>query len=81
MTNKMVVAEETLSTRHKAEQLVRDAHAQGCDALDLARVEFMTRSVADELRYFEARDEIELVNLTGDAEEMYELVRAAATTA
>lgn len=74
MTDVMAVNEETLSTRQKAERLVQEAHQQDCTALDLTSVEFMTRSVADELRYFQERGEIELQGLNGSAKEMYDVV-------
>ena len=74
MKNVMTVNDETLSTRQKAKQLVQEAHKSDCAALDLTNVEFMTRSVADELRYYEDHDQIELRGLRGTAKEMYKVV-------
>lgn len=81
MTHGMVVTEETLSTRQKATQLVRDAHSQGYETLDLSNVEFMTRSVADELRYYADNGEIELSGLQGEAKELFDLVSEQSATA
>ena len=74
MKNVMTVDEETLSTRQKAKRLVKKAHESDCSVLDLTNVEFMTRSVADELRYYEDQDQIRLRGLRGTAKEMYETV-------
>lgn len=74
MTRAMAVNEKTLSTRQKAEKLVKEAQQNHCGALDLTSVEFITRSVADELRYFEDQGEIELRGLHGATREMYEVV-------
>lgn len=81
MTKVLAVQEDTLTTRQKAEQLVKEARDENCEALDLTGVEFMTRSVADELRYFQERGEIELRGLRGSAKEIYEVVSGQETIA
>jgi hypothetical protein len=58
MIDTLVADETTLSTRQRAERPVREAHKNGCSTLDLTSVEFITRSVADEFRYFRERGEI-----------------------
>jgi hypothetical protein len=74
MTDTLVVDETTLSTRQRAERLVQEAHENGCSTLDLTSVEFITRSVADEFRYFRERGEIEFTGLNGAAKEVYDVV-------
>lgn len=81
MKNVMTVNTKTLSTRQKAKRLVQEAHASGNAVLDLSNVEFMTRSVADELRYFEDQGEIELQGLRGPVREMYQVVCGSKLTA
>jgi len=74
MKNVMTVNTNTLSTCQNVKLLIQEVHASGNAVLDLSNVEFMTRSVADELRYFEDQDEIELQGLHGPVKKMYQVV-------
>lgn len=74
MEHIIVVEEETLTTRQRAEFLVQTARENDCSVLDLSRVEFMSRSVADEFRYHQEKGAIELVGLSGSAKEMFDIV-------
>ena len=79
MTDKYQVKETTINTRRRAEQLAERATSEGCSVLDLTGVEFISRSVADELVHQSQANGLELVGLTGDTKKMVDIVADSET--
>lgn len=69
-----VVTERSLTTRKKVQRLVDEMYKNDCGGLDLTRVEFISRSVADELRYYCETDGIRLTGLNDSVRELFEYV-------
>lgn len=78
MASEYRVDVESINTRRKAEEISRQARKNGHSTLDLSNVEFVSRSVADELIHQSEKHSLELAGLSGDVESMIEIVRERA---
>ncbi|WP_148263663.1 hypothetical protein [Halopiger xanaduensis] len=74
MPDKFVVEDDAIITRNRAREIGRDARQIGCDEIDLSNVEFVSRSVADELVYQSQKGDISLIGLRDEVEEMINLI-------
>jgi len=74
MSKRYVVEESSIITRRQAEQFADEARANGCSALDLSKVDSVSRSVADELVHQTTDSELKLTGLTGDVRKMVEII-------
>lgn len=74
MNGVLQVQETTINTRRRAEEIVTEARERDCTTIDLQNVEFISRSVADELVHQVESTDVELVGLSGDVKIMYEVV-------
>lgn len=81
MTDTIKIDETSLSTRRYARGIVESAVEEGADALDLGRVEFISRSVADELVHQSSEHDIEIRFAEGDVRAMLDAVRGEPPTA
>ncbi|MEZ3115242.1 hypothetical protein RYH80_04815 [Halobaculum sp. MBLA0147] len=81
MTEVVSVDDDSVSTRRYAREIAEDAAANGADALDLTGVEFVSRSVADELLHQSERRNLELRHAEGEVAEMLNAVRGDTATA
>ena len=68
------IESSTLSTRSRARELVERANQVGCEAIDLGKVEFMSRSFTDELLCLREQEKIELINMSDSLSKMVEVV-------
>lgn len=74
MSESLIIGETCLSTRKKVQQIMERAHQDNYTILDLSQVGFISRSVADELRYYRDKDDIQIVGLNGSVKEMFDAV-------
>lgn len=75
MSDEIQVQEASINTRRHVERLVGKAHSQGCSTIDLSNVEFVSRSVADEIVHQMEREMVEFEGLEGDVAEMVQLIK------
>jgi len=69
-----MIEETCLSTRKKVQKIIERAHQGNYTVLNFTQVRFISRSVADELRYYRDKDDIEIVGLDGSVKEMFDAV-------
>lgn len=81
MAKVVSVEKQNLSTRRYARNVVEEAADDSADALDLAGVEFVSRSVADELLHQSESRDLELRNAEGEVAAMLDAVRGDTPTA
>lgn len=81
MTKVVSVNDDNLSTRRYARRIAEEAADDGADALDLAGVKFVSRSVADELLHQSERRDLELRHAEGDVAAMLDAVGGDTPTA
>lgn len=62
------VNEDSIATRNRANQIIQEARKNGYTTVDLSGVEFVSRSVADELAHHKAESDIELQGLQDSVE-------------
>lgn len=74
MSKVMRIDDESVSTRRYAKELAKRVDHDGADALDLSGVEFISRSVADELLHQSERREFELRNAESEVAAMLDAV-------
>lgn len=74
-TDAWVVEEESIHTRRRARNIVESASDQGYSAIDISRVEFIGRSVADELIQGSIEHDLDLIKPTDEVEQMLDIVR------
>ena len=70
----MALKLSSLSTREKAKQMAREAEREGREAIDLADVEFVSRSFADELVKQADKRGLEIVGGARDVQATLEVV-------
>ena len=68
------VEQESIHLRRQAKEMVDNAAEEGYSTIDLSAVEFVSRSVADELIHKSEQHDVELVGLEGDVDMMIEAV-------
>jgi len=68
------VSASAIQIRRNATKIMENAHESGCSSVDLSRVEFVSRSVADELIHRSKMYDIELIGLEGDVKTMISAV-------
>jgi len=68
------VEQESIHLRRQAKKIVEQAAKEGCSTIDLSAVEFVSRSVADELIHRSEQHDVDLVGLEGDVDMMIEAV-------
>jgi len=74
MNDALIVSDSAIQIRRNATELMEDAHESGYSAVDLSRVEFVSRSVADELIHRSNMYDIDLIGLEGDVNSMIDAV-------
>ncbi len=74
MSHVYVVESDAIITRNKAEQIASAAKEQECSAIDLINVEFVSRSVADELNHHSKQYDLELVNVQDPVQSLLDVV-------
>lgn len=75
MPSELSVEQATISTRRRARQIAAEAEHTDAGALNLGSVEFVSRSVADELVHQSEKRSLELRGLDGDVATMIDAVR------
>lgn len=75
MSEPYVVNQDAISTRNRAKSIARKVTHGNHDQLDLSEVEFVSRSVADELVKQSESSGFELKGMDGDVEDMFDLVQ------
>ena len=81
MTRIYTVRESSLTTRRAIANLVEEVLEAGYDVIDLSEVEFISRSVADELVFQSEVRDIKLQGLSGDVKKMIAAVDGTKATA
>lgn len=81
MSGEYTIDETSINTRRRAESLAAAARESGCSAIDLSNVEFVSRSVADELVHQSIEHDLHLTGLDGDVRVMVDAVREQGTPA
>lgn len=81
MNDVVCVNDESVSTRRYAREISENAADNGANALDLSRVEFVSRSVADELLHQAEQRNLELRNADGEVAAVLAAVRGDAPVA
>lgn len=74
MSDVIEVKEASINTRRHVERLVGKAHSKGCSTIDLSNVEFVSRSVADEIVHQRERDMVDFEGLEGDVAKMVSII-------
>lgn len=75
MTSEFPVQRSTVGTRREARELVSKAQENGVNVIDMEGVEFISRSVADELLYHRREAGIEISGATGEVKKMLDVVK------
>lgn len=75
MTERYTIDDPSINTRRRAEEIAKQARDEGYSVVDLSDVEFVSRSVADELVHQSDEYDLELAGLEGDVEKMVDAVR------
>lgn len=73
-SKKMVVSKKSLSTREKARRMVKRAKSENYEIIDLSKVEFVSRSFADELKKRSNEKGIEIRGINGNVKKMFKVV-------
>lgn len=81
MVDELKIQSETISTRSRAVELAQTARSKGFSVIDLSEVEFISRSVADELVHQTEKNDLELCGLHGDVKAMVDIVQGSAAPA
>lgn len=74
MSDALVVERDSIHLRRHATAIMDKAKSEGYRSVSLANVEFVSRSVADELIHLSEEYDIDLEYLDGDVGEMVEAV-------
>ena len=74
-TDAWVVEEESIHTRRRARDIIESASGQGYSAIDISNLEFISRSVADELIQGSIEHDLDLINPSDEVEQMLDIVR------
>lgn len=74
MSQQLSVDRSAIHLRRKAAEIVEEANELGCEAIDLSQVEFVSRSVADELLQKSEYHDIELIGLSESVDQMIDAV-------
>jgi anti-anti-sigma regulatory factor len=75
MSDVIKVKEASIDTRRRVERLVGRAHSNDCSTIDLSNVEFVSRSVADEIVHQMDREMVHFEGINGDVAKMVDIVR------
>lgn len=74
MNDTLVVDREAIHLRRHATKLMQEAHENGYQTIDVSNVEFVSRSVADELVHLSGKFDIQLNGLRGEVASMIDIV-------
>lgn len=76
MSQKYIVRDSAINTRKQAQSIVDAATEQDCRKLDLSKVEFISRSSADELRVLAENEGMSIIGTSGDVEGMFNIIES-----
>lgn len=74
MSRVLKIDETAINTRRRAEQIAQRARLREYSAIDLSNVEFISRSVADELVHQSMQHDLELCGLNDEVSAMVDAV-------
>lgn len=81
MKAELEIEADSLITRNRAQEIAEEAIEGDYSALDLSNVEFISRSVADELLHYHKEHDLGLNNVQEDVDEMLSAVDGAPVAA